>query len=286
MAASASELVRRPAARVGLLVQLLADPNVRKVVYNAQLALLPLLALAPGLTCASLSDPMLAAYLCDSNSSEADLELTALLLKAGLQSAAPGGKPEPQRQCECELRGLLALDGRLADKLAAAGLQPLYSGIEVPLAALLARVELRGLHLDMVCVERIRAEVSAALGACEAESAALLGRRVNLSSPDQVAELLYEELRLPAPAVRPGRRHASTAEEDLLRVRALHPAVDLVLAHRALSKALATYVCGLEQFALVDPRSGAHKIHPTLRQVRTDLTPFWATALCSTVCSA
>ena len=45
-----------------------------------------------------------------------------------------------------------------------------------------------------------------------------------------------------------GGRHQSTSEEDLQRIRNVHPMVSLVLAHRHASKVLHTFLEGLQPF--------------------------------------
>ena len=76
--------------------------------------------------------------------------------------------------------------------------------------------------------------------------------RFNLASSDQVAAVLYGALKLPPPksgyASQANKRHPSTSEEDLQKIRKLHPVVDLILAHRALSKIASTYISGLKPF--------------------------------------
>ncbi len=75
---------------------------------------------------------------------------------------------------------------------------------------------------------------------------------VNLGSPEQLAELLFDKLGLP-----PGKKTKtgySTDAEVLEELSPLHPAIDKILDHRAIIKLKGTYLAALPQ--LIDTRTG------------------------------
>src|SRR5260370_2206261 len=92
-------------------------------------------------------------------------------------------------------------------------------------------------------------ELGAQLAAIEAEVEQVAGQKFNLGAPQQLAKVLFEDLRLPV-----GKRTKtgySTDADTLEALRDKHPIVDLILEHRQLSKLKSTYGDALPQ--LVDP---------------------------------
>src|SRR5439155_1475271 len=89
------------------------------------------------------------------------------------------------------------------------------------------------------------------------------GYQFNLTAPQQLAKLLFEDLRLPV-----GKRTKtgySTDADTLEALRDKHPIVGLVLEHRQLSKLKSTYVDALP--GLVDPATG--RVHTSFGQAST-----------------
>lgn len=90
------------------------------------------------------------------------------------------------------------------------------------------------------------------------EAAGPTGASVNLNSPKQIAELLYETLRIPLPAsslyagqqhnkasTKGGRTHAPTDENTLMQLSAAYPVCGMIVSWRKLEKAENTFVTGL-----------------------------------------
>lgn len=92
----------------------------------------------------------------------------------------------------------------------------------------------------------------------ENELAELVGRKVNPSSPDEVAELLYDEYKLTIK----GRRPQNTRKETLEKLPP-HPAVKLIRKFRAVRKSLGTYVAGVEKNHVDNVIHTTFKIHAT-----------------------
>jgi DNA polymerase-1 len=89
------------------------------------------------------------------------------------------------------------------------------------------------------------------------------GQKFNINAPQQLAKVLFEDLRLPV-----GRRTKtgySTDADTLESLREKHPIIGLILDHRQLSKLKSTYVDALPQ--LVDPLSG--RVHTSFGQAST-----------------
>src|SRR5438445_96074 len=107
------------------------------------------------------------------------------------------------------------------------------------------------------------AELGTQLAAIEAEVEEVAGQKFNLGAPQQLAKVLFEDLRLPV-----GKRTKtgySTDADTLEALRDKHPIVGLILEHRQLSKLKSTYVDALPQ--LVDPLTG--RVHTSFGQAST-----------------
>ncbi len=148
----------------------------------------------------------------------------------------------------------------LAPQLEGPQLQ-IYEQLELPLQAVLADMELAGVQLDLTVLAALSAQVDERLVEVEARLKAIAGDEgFNVASRDQVAELLYEKLRL-----RAGRKTAtgklSTAVSALEPLTGQHEAVDLILEHRELAKLSGTYLGPLANLADDEGR-----IHTTFQQ--------------------
>jgi DNA polymerase-1 len=106
-------------------------------------------------------------------------------------------------------------------------------------------------------------ELGAQMAAIESEVEQVAGQKFNLNAPQQLAKVLFEDLRLPV-----GKRTKtgySTDADTLEALREKHPIVGLILEHRQLSKLKSTYIDALPQ--LVDPLSG--RVHTSFGQAST-----------------
>lgn len=136
----------------------------------------------------------------------------------------------------------------LAQRLrATAGLDPNVVRTEGKVAAALGQMEHVGLGFDPSAVRAAVGDLRRKLAGIESAAAASMpdGARVNLGSPQQVAEALYNTLKLPPPSsnAQQGAKTAQlTTKDDALRSlrdKRLHPLPGLVLEYRAVSRAIA-----------------------------------------------
>ncbi len=158
---------------------------------------------------------------------------------------------------------IVNLRRRLEAEMQNLGVDYLFHEIELPLAGVLADMESEGVAIDVPYLKEMQDELGAQLTAIEAEVAEVAGQRFNLNAPQQLAKVLFEDLRLPV-----GRRTKtgySTDADTLEALREKHPIVGLILDHRQLSKLKSTYVDALPQ--LVDPLSG--RVHTSFGQAST-----------------
>lgn len=151
----------------------------------------------------------------------------------------------------------------LAPQLVDDGLSAIYRDVELPLLPVLVDMEARGILVDAEHLTRLGHEFGRRLVAIEAEVRGQVGRPISLSSPKQLAELLFEELKYPT-----GRKTKtgwSTDSEVLENLARTYPLARLALDHRVLSKLKGTYLDALPR--MVNPHTG--RVHTSFNQTGT-----------------
>lgn len=141
----------------------------------------------------------------------------------------------------------------------------LYNYIELPLATVLADMEITGVRIDIIELNKMSVEYTNRLNELETQVYELAGCRFNIGSPSQVGEILFDKLNIDSKAKKTKKGGYSTTEEILEKYKDTHPIVDLILKIRQLKKLLATYINALPQ--LVDQSTG--KVHTTYNQTVT-----------------
>ena len=159
----------------------------------------------------------------------------------------------------------LALYDPLKQELDKYHLWQLYQNVELPLAFVLARMEINGVRIDIPELHKLSKAYTERLTDLENKAYEMAGTRFNISSPTQVGEILFERLTIDPKAKKTKRGSYSTTEEILEKYKSRHPIVDTILQIRQLKKLLTTYIDALP--SLVDPSTG--KIHTTFNQTVT-----------------
>lgn len=151
----------------------------------------------------------------------------------------------------------------LRQKLAEAGMLDLYTQVELPLVAVLASMEARGVKLDLPQLEKMGRELEDSIEQMTRQIYELAGEEFNINSPKQLGRILFEKLGLPP--VKKTKTGYSTDAEVLEELAPRHPIVASILQYRQLVKLHGTYVEGLK--SLADPVTG--KVHTTFNQTVT-----------------
>lgn len=150
-----------------------------------------------------------------------------------------------------------------AGELKARGVQKLFDEVEMPLLPALLDMELAGVLVDTKLLGAMSERLGKRMHELESEAYDLAGMPFNLSSPSQLADLLFDRLGLKAPGSRTtSTGKASVAADVLDSMRGAHPIVDLVLEHRQLAKLKGTYIDALPR--LVNPKTG--RVHTSFNQ--------------------
>ena len=158
---------------------------------------------------------------------------------------------------------VLRLHDLLQPKLQSQGLAALYTELELPLIEVLARMEATGITLDLPYLAGLRASMDATLTQLIEEVYRLAGCTFNLNSPKQLAQVLFERLKLPV--VKRTKTGPSTDSDVLQQLASQHPLPGRLMSYRELAKLVSTYVDALPK--LVDPKTG--RLHTTFNQTAT-----------------
>ena len=199
-----------------------------------------------------LIDTMLAAYLLDPADARYDLnDLAGRYAGIDPPSHAPqegrldldGDSIEPHDQAGWAALAIDRLVTPLREALAAQGLESLNDDVEVPLVRVLARMEHIGIGVDRSVLEQIRDELDTEAEELREQVLTDAGRPINVNSPKQLAEVLFDDLGLtPTKRTKTGY---STDAQSLEKLRGEHPIVDHLLGYREVEKLRSTYGVGL-----------------------------------------
>ncbi len=142
----------------------------------------------------------------------------------------------------------------------------LFTEVEMPLVPVLSEMEMKGVKLDVDYLKEMSEELQQRLAELELEIQDMVGHPFNINSTQQLSDVLFVELGLPAQGV-PKTRSGfySTAAGVLEKLRGKHPIIDLILEYRELAKLKSTYVDTLP--LLVNKRTG--RVHTSYNQTGT-----------------
>ncbi|MBO1805181.1 DNA polymerase I [Leucobacter ruminantium] len=112
----------------------------------------------------------------------------------------------------------------------------IYRDIELPLVPVLAALEERGVQIDLPLLEAHDAELTTRVGELQQQAFDAIGREVNLSSPKQLQEVLFEQLDMPKTRKTKSGYTTDAAALAELQVKSPHPFLGALLAHRDANK--------------------------------------------------
>ena len=137
----------------------------------------------------------------------------------------------------------------------------LYQAIEMPVSAILARIERHGVLIDPARLAAQSQQLAERMLALEAEAYEIAGQPFNLGSPKQIGEILFGKLGLPV-RKKTASGAPSTDEEVLQELAADFPLPARLLEHRGLAKLKGTYTDKLP--LMVNPATG--RVHTNYAQ--------------------
>ncbi|MBE6549295.1 MAG: DNA polymerase I [Ruminococcaceae bacterium] len=196
-------------------------------------------------------DCMLAAYVLDSNRTGA--KLSELLVRyLGVTADADS--------FECS--HIFALGKKLEEEILADGQEKLLYEIEIPLAAVLADMELTGFRIDVDGITRYGEVLKETADALQSRIYSYAGEEFNISSPKQLGEVLFEKMALPKS--KKTKTGYSTDAETLQKLIPYHPIIEDILDYRQMTKLKSTYADGLAKAADAEGR-----VHSAFNQTGT-----------------
>ena len=146
----------------------------------------------------------------------------------------------------------------IATSLEKVGALKLYEEIELPLADVLARMEIEGFPLDKNKLEEIGSTFREKLEKSAKEIYELAGEEFNIASPKQVAAILFDKLQLAK------GKNGSTSVDVLNSLVGEHPIINKILEYRKYAKLIGTYIDGMSSHVRSDG-----KIHAMFNQSLT-----------------
>ncbi len=141
-----------------------------------------------------------------------------------------------------------------------------YDSMEEPLAKVLAKMEQDGVKVDLTRLKEFAEGLRRELAEREARIREMADEpSLNISSPKQVGDLLFDKLKLDPRAKKSGKGQYTTDEATLVAIADRHPIVDEILEFRAVKKLLSTYI---EPFpSYISEKDG--RVHTTFNQALT-----------------
>jgi DNA polymerase-1 len=226
----------------------LADPSAPKTVHGAKDARHALAGRGLALE-GVVFDTLLAAYLCHPDQRSFDLaDLSVRHLRRELRTEADDDAAQGALDLDLDGTGGVGhqgavraaavseltdvLEGALADRQ----VSHLMRDVELPLVGVLAEMESVGVAVDTEQLRELERYFAAAVADAAAEAYAVIGREVNLGSPKQLQEVLFDQLGMPkTKRIKTGYTTDAAALQDLFE-RTEHPFLAHLLAHRDASR--------------------------------------------------
>ena len=150
------------------------------------------------------------------------------------------------------------------NKLKEDGEEDLFKNIEMPLASVLADMEITGIKVDRDYLKEVEKDLAEQIKVVEQEIYDLAGKKFNIMSPAQLGVVLFDDLGIHYPKKLKDEKKYSTSKDILDKIRILHPIVDKILEYRTLTKLYTNYAVGLQNEIRDDQR-----IHTIFTQTLT-----------------
>lgn len=119
----------------------------------------------------------------------------------------------------------------------------LFNDIEIPLSYTLGDMEYNGVYVDKEILNQMGIEIKNKIFEVEKNIYEIVGHEFNISSPQQLGTVLFEELNLPSK--KKGKTGYSTAADVLNKLVDKHPIINMIIEYRMLTKLYNTYIEGL-----------------------------------------
>ncbi|MCL2281008.1 DNA polymerase [Candidatus Saccharibacteria bacterium] len=134
--------------------------------------------------------------------------------------------------------------------------------LDFPMQNLLAKIEARGVKIDVEILGKLSAEFAGKIAKLEREIWDVVGQEFNVSSAPQLSDVLFKKLKLPTTGIKKSMRgYFSTGRGELDKLHGKHPIIDKIIDVREVLKLKNTYVDALPNLVAADG-----KLHTDFRQ--------------------
>lgn len=133
----------------------------------------------------------------------------------------------------------------------------LFNDIEIPLSYTLGDMEYNGVYVDKEILNQMGIEIKNKIFEVEKNIYEIVGHEFNISSPQQLGTVLFEELNLPSK--KKGKTGYSTAADVLNKLVDKHSIINMIIEYRMLTKLYNTYIEGL--ISSIHPDGKVHTIY-------------------------
>jgi len=135
-------------------------------------------------------------------------------------------------------------------------LQNIFLNLEMPLVKVLATMEIHGIKLNALIFQGISEKITERIKRLEETIYKLAKNKFNINSPKQLAEVLFEKMKISTEGVKKNKTGYSTASGELLKIRKTSPIIEKIEEYREIFKLKTTYLDALP--LLVDKNSRIH----------------------------
>lgn len=267
-----------PPEGIKLLQPIFANPKIPKIGHNLKFDIQALL--LENIAIQGISfDTMIASYLLTPNTNSHSLD-TLAFNHFGHQmipiTALIGDKKSSQisfadvdiqnatiYSCE-DVDYTWQLYQKFKEQLPAQNLTKVFQHIEMPLISVLTHIEQSGFLLDKKYFHQFSQEINQNIKSLISEIHQLAGTEFNISSTQQLSEILFKKLNLSTDKIKKNKTGISTAASELDKLTHLHPIIPLIQKYRLYTKLKNTYVDTLPDITKSDGR-----IHASFNQTIT-----------------
>lgn len=151
-----------------------------------------------------------------------------------------------------KLQVLIETEAVMLEKLEGNQQVSLLFDMELPLAHVLAKMEITGIKVQKETLQTMQAENEVLIEQLTKEIYELAGQEFNINSPKQLGTILFEDMGLPLEYTKKTKTGYSTAVDVLERLAPIAPVVSKILDYRQITKLQSTYVIGLQDAILED----------------------------------
>ncbi|MDO1605615.1 DNA polymerase I [Lactobacillus sp. YT155] len=255
---------------VGLLAnpdfkQWLENEDIKKNVFDIKKTIVALKKSGIDFT-GGVYDTLLAAYLLDKSDNQTDFGIIANncglgyvpteedFYGKGAKKALPSEAKELQQFVANKLKAISELKKQFLDTLKDNSQDSLFDEIELPLAKVLASMEIEGITVDAPTLLKMKDELEVRLQEIEKEIYQEAGEEFNINSPKQLGVVLFDHMGLKP--IKKTKTGYSTSVEVLEQLEHVSPVARDVLRYRQIAKIQSTYVTGL--LKVIQPDNKVH----------------------------